>query len=121
MHRNAHKSIFNAIELTGSRPVLVSPVWDTNTMAAGTVAATQISRALEMYPEARAVILTYPTYYGSTGIDLEEIIKIDKELLICKLKIYFLLIINKNLKNHQKMKKLNQILISILMTMKVNL
>ena len=76
VQRNAHKSIFNAIELTGSRPVLVSPVWDTNTMAAGTVAATQISRALELYPEARGVILTYPTYYGSTGIDLEEIIKI---------------------------------------------
>ena len=36
VQRNAHKSIFHAIELTGARPVFVSPVWDETTKTAGT-------------------------------------------------------------------------------------
>ena len=39
VQRNAHKSIFHAIELTGARPVFVSPVWDSITKTAGTVTA----------------------------------------------------------------------------------
>ena len=36
----------------------------------------QIGEALEAYPDAKAVVLTYPTYYGKTGRDLEEIIRL---------------------------------------------
>lgn len=76
VQRNAHKSIFHAIELTGARPVFVSPVWDVSTKTAGTVTTAQVGKALKAYPEAKAVILTYPTYYGLTGTELEETIKI---------------------------------------------
>lgn len=76
VQRNAHKSVFHAIELTGARPVFVSPVWDSRTRTVGTVTAMQVKCALEAYPEAKAVILTYPTYYGTTGIELEETIHI---------------------------------------------
>lgn len=76
VQRNTHKSIFNAIELTGAKPVFVSPVWDNRAKAVGTVNAVQIGKALAQHPEAKAVILTYPTYYGSTGTDLEEAIKL---------------------------------------------
>lgn len=74
VQRNAHKSVFHAIELTGAIPIFVSPPWDEETRTAGTLKAIQIDNALEAYPEAKAVILTYPTYYGETGLDLEEII-----------------------------------------------
>ena len=76
VQRNAHKSIFHAIELTGARPVFVSPTWDQNTMTAGAVTAIQVGKALEAYPDAKAVILTHPTYYGVTGIELEETIRL---------------------------------------------
>jgi arginine decarboxylase len=76
VQRNAHKSIFHAIELTGARPVFVSPVWDPTTLTAGAVTAVQVGKALKAYPDAKAVILTYPTYYGLTGIELEETIRI---------------------------------------------
>ena len=36
VQRNAHKSIFNAIELTGARPVFISPEWDSVAKTAGT-------------------------------------------------------------------------------------
>ena len=79
VQRNAHKSIFNAIELTGARPVFVTPEWDHHTKIAGAVTAIQIREALGAYPEAKAVILTYPTYYGTTGDELESIISICHE------------------------------------------
>ncbi|KXH86850.1 aminotransferase class I/II-fold pyridoxal phosphate-dependent enzyme [Sporosarcina sp. HYO08] len=76
VQRNAHKSIFHALELTGADPVFVSPAWDSKKMAASMVASTDIQQAIEEYPTAKAVILTYPTYYGQTGTDLQKIIKL---------------------------------------------
>ncbi len=76
VQRNAHKSIFHAIELSGARPVFVSPGWDETTKVAGTVATEEISEALKAYPEAAAVILTYPSYYGTTGTELEKTIRL---------------------------------------------
>lgn len=79
VQRNAHKSIFNAIELTGARPVFISPEWDSVTKTAGTVTAKQVEEALTSFPEAKAVILTYPTYYGTTGDELKESVRICHE------------------------------------------
>ncbi len=76
VQRNAHKSIFNALELTGARPVFVTPRWDENTKAAGTITESQVRKALTLYPEAKAVILTSPTYYGAIAEELKEIIAI---------------------------------------------
>lgn len=74
VQRNAHKSVFNALELVGAKPVLVTPEWDEMTASIGTVSLEQIEHALTLYPAAKAVILTSPTYYGTTGNDLERII-----------------------------------------------
>ena len=76
VQRNAHKSVFHAIELTGARPVFVSPEWDSGTRTAGDSNCwSKLVRALKAYPEAKAVILTYPTYYGKTGTEMEETIQ----------------------------------------------
>ena len=79
VQRNAHKSVFNAIELTGARPVFISPEWDNDTRTAGTVSAKQVDKALTGYPKAKAVILTYPTYYGVAGQELAESIRLCHE------------------------------------------
>lgn len=76
VQRNAHKSVFHAIELTGARPIFISPSWDEVTKTAGTMSVSQIRQALEAYPDAKAVVVTHPTYYGKTGLDLEEMIRV---------------------------------------------
>ena len=76
IQRNAHKSVFNAVELTGALPVLITPPWDTNTQTPGTLTVEQVQEVLDAYPEAKGIVLTYPTYYGVTGSDLKPIIEL---------------------------------------------
>lgn len=76
VQRNAHKSIFNALELVQAKPILVTPKWDEFTSTVGVLTEEQVSHALYLYPQAKAVILTYPTYYGTSGDDLGEIVEV---------------------------------------------
>ncbi|WP_252505006.1 aminotransferase class I/II-fold pyridoxal phosphate-dependent enzyme [Sporosarcina sp. Marseille-Q4943] len=75
VQRNAHKSIFHAIELTGAKPVFVSPAWDAHSNTPGAVRFARVKEAIEAYPHAKAVVLTYPTYYGVAGAELADIIQ----------------------------------------------
>ncbi|MFC5603602.1 aminotransferase class I/II-fold pyridoxal phosphate-dependent enzyme [Sporosarcina koreensis] len=75
VQRNAHKSIFHAIELTGAEPVFVSPTWDSHSNTPGAVRFARVKEAIEAYPDTKAVVLTYPTYYGVTGSELADIIQ----------------------------------------------
>ncbi|KOS63025.1 aminotransferase class I/II-fold pyridoxal phosphate-dependent enzyme [Lysinibacillus agricola] len=72
VQRNAHKSIFHAIELVGAKPVFVSPLWDERTLTATHVSYRDLKEAVDYYPEARAVVLTYPTYYGMTSKEIQQ-------------------------------------------------
>lgn len=74
VQRNSHKSIFHALELTKVRPIYVMPEWDEQSKSAVGVALEDIQEALVEYPETKAVILTYPNYYGMRAADLGEII-----------------------------------------------
>ncbi len=74
VQRNAHKSIFNALELVGAKPVLITPKWDEMTGSIGVIEVGQVKCAFDLYPEAKAVILTYPTYFGVAGEGLKDII-----------------------------------------------
>lgn len=74
VQRNAHKSIFHALELAKARPVYVAPEWDEESLTASGVAFADITAAVMAYPEAAAVILTYPNYYGMATAGLKETI-----------------------------------------------
>lgn len=74
VQRNAHKSIFHALELAKARPVYVTPEWDEESMTAVGVAFADITAAVTAHPEAAAVILTYPNYYGMATAGLKETI-----------------------------------------------
>ncbi|WP_332650514.1 aminotransferase class I/II-fold pyridoxal phosphate-dependent enzyme [Lysinibacillus sp. 54212] len=76
VQRNAHKSVFHAIELVGAKAVYLTPNWDIRTKTATTVSAPVLSEALALHPEAKAAVLTYPTYYGIIAEDLKEQIKL---------------------------------------------
>ncbi|PSL27100.1 arginine/lysine/ornithine decarboxylase [Planomicrobium soli] len=74
VQRNSHKSIFHALELAKAKPIYVMPEWDEQSKSAIGVALEDIQEALIEYPETKAVILTYPNYYGMGTENLEEII-----------------------------------------------
>jgi len=82
VQRNAHKSIFHAIELVGAEPIFVSPKWDEQTKTASYVSLEVMEEAIQQYPFAKAVVLTYPNYYGVCSPDLEDIISLCHSLEI---------------------------------------
>ncbi|MEE1133003.1 MAG: aminotransferase class I/II-fold pyridoxal phosphate-dependent enzyme, partial [Caryophanon sp.] len=72
VQRNAHKSIFHALELVGVNPVYLAPEWHETSLTAGHVSTETIKEAIKRYPHAKAVVLTYPTYYGVATEQLTE-------------------------------------------------
>jgi arginine decarboxylase len=62
--RNVHKSIMSAIIFAGARPIFISPVMDLKLGIAHGVTIRSIRRALEKHPDAKAVLVINPTYYG---------------------------------------------------------
>lgn len=69
VQRNVHKSIINGLKLAGARAVFVMPRYDERTGVATTPSVEAIEETLQRYPEAKAVFLTNPNYYGmSTNI-----------------------------------------------------
>ena len=76
VQRNAHKSIFHALELVGVNPVYVSPKWDIKSQTAGCIDLETLKQAVASYPYAKAAIFTYPTYYGVTANDFAEQIEL---------------------------------------------
>lgn len=82
VQRNAHKSIFHALELVGAKAIFVAPEWDATTNTAGAVPTSILKEALQLHPDAKAVVLTYPTYYGVAGKELELQIEMCHKLKI---------------------------------------
>jgi arginine decarboxylase len=64
MARNGHKSAFSGLVLSGARPVYVDPVYDDGWQVAHGVDPDELDRVLIATPEAKAVLLFTPTYYG---------------------------------------------------------
>lgn len=73
VQRNCHKSVLNGIKLAGARAVLIGPQID-QVSGLGTVpSAETVKEALAQYPEARALFLTNPNYYGMAA-DLRPLV-----------------------------------------------
>lgn len=75
VQRNCHKSVLNALELSGASPVFISPRYEKETGRHSYVSAEDVERALKDYPDSKAVFLTYPDYFGRT-YDLENIAEV---------------------------------------------
>lgn len=76
IQRNAHKSIFHALELVGAKAVFIAPEWDAFSKTAGAVSTKTIQEALQLHTDAKAVVLTYPTYYGVVSEELKQQIEL---------------------------------------------
>jgi Arginine/lysine/ornithine decarboxylases len=64
MARNCHKSVFNALTLGGIRPVYAYPEMIGEFGISGAVSPDEIHRLILENPDAEAVFITSPNYYG---------------------------------------------------------
>ena len=70
--RNAHRSIIGGLILSGARPVYLQPELDERLGIPVGISLEALQAAVAAHPEAKAVVLVYPTYYGTT-VDLRAI------------------------------------------------
>lgn len=78
VERNCHKSVYNAIELCGLKPVYALPEIDSKFGIFSSVTAIQIEELLIRNHNASLVILTSPTYEGVVS-DIKSISKVCKK------------------------------------------
>ena len=75
MARNCHKSVFNGARLGGITPVYAWPEIIEEYGICGEVTAEEVERAVSEAPEASAVLVTSPNYYGICS-DIEAIAEV---------------------------------------------
>lgn len=78
VQRNCHKSIMNGLELAGARPIFLAPEYDEQVQRFTSPSLETLKKALIQHPDAKAVILTYPDYFGKT-YDIKAMIKLSHE------------------------------------------
>ena len=64
LSRNAHKSVYHAVELCGLKPIFLMPPYDNERGMFLSLPPRTVREALEAHPEVRLVVLTSPTYEG---------------------------------------------------------
>ena len=73
--RNVHKSVLNALVLCGAKPVYVSPEVDSHLGISLGMKVEQVKKAIKENPDAVAVFVNNPTYYGICS-DIKTIVEI---------------------------------------------
>ncbi len=81
--RNVHKSVINALVLCGAEPVYVNPDVDNHIGIALGMETAAVEKAMNENPDAVAVFVNNPTYYGICS-DLRSIVKLahDRGMLV---------------------------------------
>lgn len=72
--RNVHRSVINALVLCGAIPVYVNPEVDQRLGISLGMQREQVAKAIEENPDAVAVLVNNPTYYGICS-DLKAIVE----------------------------------------------
>lgn len=73
--RNVHRSVINALILCGAVPVYVNPEVDHRLGISLGMKREQVEKAINEHPDAVAILVNNPTYYGICS-DLREIVKL---------------------------------------------
>ena len=75
MARNPHKSSIAGLVMSGAQPAWIDPVYDEELEIAHVPTAETVAVALEQHPEAKAVMIFTPSYYG-TAADVRAIAEV---------------------------------------------
>lgn len=73
--RVCHKSVHNALALFDLQPVWLQRPWLQNCAVTGPLTPALVEQAIQTHPEAKALLVTSPTYYGVLS-DLEGLGKL---------------------------------------------
>lgn len=65
--RNIHQSAISGLILSGAIPIFIHPEYDPDWDIANSISVEAVARALEQYPDAKAVMIVSPTYHGVCG------------------------------------------------------
>ena len=76
--RNVHRSVINALVVNGATPIYVNPDTDSRLGIALGMKISQVERAIEENPEAKAILVNNPTYYGICS-NLKKIVELAHE------------------------------------------
>jgi len=76
--RNVHKSAINGLILSGAVPIFVKPHLDTELGIANHMDYEEVKQAILENPDAKAVLVINPTYFGVTS-DLKRIVDLAHE------------------------------------------
>ena len=76
--RNVHRSVINSLVLCGAIPVYVNPEVDCHLGISLGMSREQVKKAIEENPDAVAVLVNNPTYYGICS-DIRAIVKMSHE------------------------------------------
>lgn len=72
MPRNVHKSAINGLILSGAIPIFINPCIDNNMDIINQNTYNEWKKMIDLHPEAKAIFLINPTYYGAT-LNLKKI------------------------------------------------
>lgn len=78
MPRNVHRSAINALVVNGAIPVYVNPGTNKELGIPLGMSVENVKKAIDENPDAKAVLINNPTYYGVCS-DLREIVRIAHE------------------------------------------
>lgn len=76
--RNVHRSVMGALVLCGTIPIYVNPACDEKLGIPLGMSVSDVKKAIEKHPDAKAVLVNNPTYYGICS-DLRSIVKLAHE------------------------------------------
>lgn len=76
--RNVHRSVMGALVLCGAIPIYVNPACDEKLGIPLGMSVSNVKKAIEKHPDAKAVLVNNPTYYGICS-DLRSIVKLAHE------------------------------------------
>lgn len=62
--RNCHKSVWDALVISGAMPIYIQPEYDNERCLITQVAISEVKRVVEENPNAVGMLLTNPNYYG---------------------------------------------------------
>ncbi len=65
--RTVHQSAISGLILSGAIPIFLAPEYDAVRDIAHSITPTAVAAALTQHPDAKAVLLVSPTYYGVCG------------------------------------------------------
>lgn len=75
VQRNSHKSILNGLELANADPIFLAPEYDEKYGRFTNPSVNTVRQAIKKHPDAKAIVLTYPDYFGKT-YPLQEMIQL---------------------------------------------